>query len=53
MLLADWGQQEFKLAEAEMPVRIALREEYGASKPFSRCTHRRLLANDYPNGGID
>ncbi|MEP4133637.1 MAG: adenosylhomocysteinase, partial [Cyclobacteriaceae bacterium] len=33
--LADWGRKEIKLAEAEMPGLMALREEYGASKPLS------------------
>lgn len=32
--LADWGRKEIKLAEAEMPGLIALREEYGAQKPL-------------------
>lgn len=32
--LADWGRKEIRLAEAEMPGLIALREEYGASKPL-------------------
>ena len=35
MSLAEWGRQEIKLAEAEMPGLIALREEYGASKPLA------------------
>lgn len=33
--LADWGRKEIKLAEAEMPGLMALREEYGASKPLN------------------
>jgi adenosylhomocysteinase len=33
--LADWGRKEIKLAEAEMPGLMALREEYGASKPLA------------------
>jgi len=33
--LAEWGRQEIKLAEAEMPGLMALREEYGASKPLA------------------
>lgn len=33
--LADWGRKEIKLAEAEMPGLMALREEYGSSKPLS------------------
>lgn len=33
--LADWGRKEIKLAEAEMPGLMALREEYGAAKPLA------------------
>jgi adenosylhomocysteinase len=32
--LADWGRKEIRLAEAEMPGLMALRKEYGASKPL-------------------
>ena len=32
--LADWGRMEIELAEAEMPGLMALREEFGASKPL-------------------
>lgn len=32
--LADWGRKEIRLAEAEMPGLMALREEFGASKPL-------------------
>jgi adenosylhomocysteinase len=32
--LADWGRKEISLAEAEMPGLMALREEYGDSKPL-------------------
>ncbi|MCB9189827.1 MAG: adenosylhomocysteinase [Flavobacteriales bacterium] len=32
--LADWGRREIKLAEAEMPGLMALREEYGPSQPL-------------------
>ncbi|MBL7847028.1 MAG: adenosylhomocysteinase [Cyclobacteriaceae bacterium] len=32
--LADWGRKEITLAEAEMPGLMALREEFGASKPL-------------------
>ena len=32
--LAEWGRKEIELAEAEMPGLMALREEYGATKPF-------------------
>ena len=33
--LADFGRKEIRLAEAEMPGLMALREEYGASKPLA------------------
>ena len=33
--LASWGRKEIKLAEAEMPGLMSLREEYGASKPLA------------------
>ena len=33
--LADWGRKEIKLAEAEMPGLMSLREEYGTSKPLT------------------
>jgi adenosylhomocysteinase len=33
--LADWGRKEIKLAEAEMPGLMALRQEYGKTKPLS------------------
>ncbi|MEJ2194088.1 MAG: adenosylhomocysteinase [Ignavibacteriaceae bacterium] len=32
--LADWGRKEIKLAEAEMPGLMALREEYREEKPL-------------------
>lgn len=32
--LADWGRKEIKLAEAEMPGLMALREEYGPQQPL-------------------
>lgn len=34
MQLAEWGRKEIELAEAEMPGLMALREEYGPSKPL-------------------
>ena len=34
MSLADWGRTEIKIAEAEMPGLMALREEFSASKPL-------------------
>ncbi len=33
--LAKWGRMEIELAEAEMPGLMALRKEYGVSKPLS------------------
>jgi adenosylhomocysteinase len=33
--LAAWGRKEIELAEAEMPGLMALREEFGASKPLA------------------
>jgi adenosylhomocysteinase len=32
--LAEWGRKEIMLAEAEMPGLMAIRKEYGASKPL-------------------
>lgn len=32
--LAEWGRKEITLAEAEMPGLMAIREEFGASKPL-------------------
>lgn len=32
--LAEWGRKEIELAEAEMPGLMALREEFGATKPL-------------------
>lgn len=32
--LAEWGRKEIKLAEAEMPGLMALREEYGPQQPL-------------------
>jgi len=34
MTLAEWGRKEVAIAETEMPGLMALREEYGASKPL-------------------
>src|SRR5688572_824736 len=34
MSLAEWGRKEIKLAEAEMPGLMAIREEFGASQPL-------------------
>ena len=32
--LADWGRKEIRLAEAEMPGLMSIREEFGASQPL-------------------
>lgn len=34
MSLAEWGRKEIRLAEAEMPGLMAIREEYGPKKPL-------------------
>src|SRR6188768_2092754 len=34
MSLAEWGRKEIKLAEAEMPGLMALRQEFGAAQPL-------------------
>ncbi len=34
MSLAEWGRKEIKLAEAEMPGLMSLREEFGPSQPL-------------------
>ncbi len=33
--LAEWGRKEIELAEAEMPGLMALRDEFGATKPLT------------------
>ncbi len=33
--LADWGRKEIRLAEAEMPGLMSIREEYGPSQPLA------------------
>jgi adenosylhomocysteinase len=47
MSLAAWGRKEIKLAEAEMPGLMALRAEYGATKPLKNariagCLHMTI-----------
>ena len=37
MELAEWGLKEIAIAETEMPGLMALREEYGDSKPLEGC----------------
>ncbi|MHB8635542.1 MAG: adenosylhomocysteinase [Fimbriimonadaceae bacterium] len=33
--LAEWGRKEMRIAEAEMPALIAIRDEYAATKPLA------------------
>ncbi|MCS6818416.1 MAG: adenosylhomocysteinase, partial [Chitinophagales bacterium] len=33
--LAEWGRKEIKLAESEMPGLMALRKEFGPTKPLA------------------
>jgi adenosylhomocysteinase len=45
--LADWGRKEIRLAEAEMPGLMAIRKEYGPSKPLKNariagCLHMTI-----------
>ena len=45
--LAEWGRKEITIAESEMPGLMALRQEYGASKPLkgariAGCLHMTL-----------
>jgi len=45
--LAEWGRKEIKLAEAEMPGLMALREEFGKQKPLKNariagCLHMTI-----------
>ena len=35
IILAEWGRKEIKLAEAEMPGLMSLREEFGKEKPLA------------------
>src|SRR5210317_2151454 len=34
MSLADWGRKEIEIAQTEMPGLMALRDEFGKSKPL-------------------
>ena len=51
--LAEFGRKELNIAETEMPGLMALRAEYGESKPLKRVAHRRLFAHDHSNGGVN
>lgn len=48
-LLAEWGHQEIEIAEKDMPGLMALREEFGSSKPLKGtriggCLHMTIQA---------
>ncbi len=47
--LAEWGRKEIRLAEAEMPGLMALRKEYGTSKPLKGARIAGCLAHDHSN----
>ena len=51
--LAEFGRKEIDIAETEMPGLMALREEFGASKPLEGRAHHRLAAHDDPDRGAD
>ncbi|MEJ7678644.1 MAG: adenosylhomocysteinase [Segetibacter sp.] len=51
MSLAEWGRKEIRLAEAEMPGLMSIREEYGACSTIERCPHCRLSSHDHSNSG--
>ena len=40
--LAEWGRKEIRLAEAEMPGLMSIREEFGDTKPSVSYTHLTL-----------
>jgi len=47
MSLADWGRKEIEIAQTEMPGLMALRDEFGKSKPLKRariagCLHMTI-----------
>ena len=44
MSLAEWGRKEIRLAEAEMPGLMAIREEYGPSQPLKGARIAGLFA---------
>ena len=51
--LADWGRKEIRLAEAEMPGLMSLRDEYGDSQPFKRSKNCRMFTYDDSNCSIN
>ena len=51
--LADFGRKELDIAETEMPGLMALREEYGDTKPLAGSAYRWLSSYDHSNGCSD
>jgi len=47
--LAPWGRTEIHLAESEMPGLMALRKEFGKTKPLQRGSYCRLSSYDHSN----
>ena len=48
--LAEFGRKEIELAEHEMPGLMAMRAEFGASKPLAGRPHHRIAAHDRADG---
>jgi hypothetical protein len=51
--LAEWGRKEIRLAEAEMPGLMAIRDEYGPQQPLKGAACCRLPAYDHSDCCID
>ncbi len=53
MSLAAWGRKEIRLAEAEMPGLMSIREEYKGQQPLKGARSSRLPAHDHSNSCAD
>ena len=51
--LADWGRKEIKLAEAEMPGLMSLRDEYKNIKPLKGARIAGCLTYDNSNSSFN
>ena len=51
--LADYGRKELDIAETEMPGLMALRKEFGDSKPLKGARVVGSLPYDNPNSSFD
>ena len=51
--LADWGRKEISIAETEMPGLMALREEFGVSKPLKGAKNYGFSPYDDPDGSTN